>query len=173
MEITLQVCITCLNLLDELCRCDKGVQQEEDDQQEEDPDADEDGLSGVEEAQDAAMKAVENAKSTAKEAVRAAKSANKKAVDGANAVLKLARKKVREAKVAKKRSDNGGVPGVTNVKGRDYYAGVVLKEIGLKTGITDEVIAQIDKLYGKKNPKATKLAAVKAWHALDGYLSKE
>ncbi len=66
--------------------------------------------------------------------------------------------------------------GIVAKNRRDYCAGVVVKKYGLdtlmKTGITDEMVKDVNELHGKANDNESKAYIKHAWHAINGYLKK-
>ena len=62
-----------------------------------------------------------------------------------------------------------GKPAKDMTKGRGYYAGVVCRTMGYKDGITETMIAEVDRLYGKANPQVSKGALGWAISALEGF----
>ncbi len=63
------------------------------------------------------------------------------------------------------------IVGVRSLKNRFFLAGVLLKEKGLKSGVTEELIAELDSRCVKSNMVASKTQLSFAWHALNGYLN--
>lgn len=55
-------------------------------------------------------------------------------------------------------------------KSRAYLAGKLLAAVGLEGGVTPELVAKVDELYGKANPTQTGFDCRAAWHAINGYL---
>ncbi len=60
---------------------------------------------------------------------------------------------------------------VKSICNRLFYAGQVLKERGLGDGLTDELVAEVDKLCKKSNQVASKTQLGYAWHVVNGYLN--
>jgi hypothetical protein len=65
--------------------------------------------------------------------------------------------------------DVGKVAGVKSLRNRLFCAGVVLKKHGIEKGVTEKMIAEVDKLYGRSDMKASKAQLVGAWHVLNGF----
>lgn len=75
-------------------------------------------------------------------------------------------KKEKPAKPVKE----AGPPGVRYTRSRPYLAGVLIKKLGgLKAGITEEHVKQLDEAYGKENPAESMFCLRNAWHAARGY----
>jgi len=55
-------------------------------------------------------------------------------------------------------------------KSRAYLAGKLLAATGLEGGVSPELVAKVDELYGKANPTQTGFDCRAAWHAINGYL---
>ena len=55
-------------------------------------------------------------------------------------------------------------------KSRAYLAGKLLAATGLGIGVSPELVAKVDELYGKANPTQTGFDCRAAWHAINGYL---
>jgi len=55
-------------------------------------------------------------------------------------------------------------------KSRAYLAGKLLAAAGLEGGVSPELVAKVDELYGKANPTQTGFDCRAAWHAINGYL---
>lgn len=55
-------------------------------------------------------------------------------------------------------------------KSRAYLAGKLLAASGLEGGVSPELVAKVDELYGKANPTQTGFDCRAAWHAINGYL---
>ncbi len=93
----------------------------------------------------------------------------------------LLRKKKAEVKKKSGKTRSRGVPGpdvgnpenVNSLRNRLYFAGVVVKEVGIEKGITKEVIQRINELAGKENDKASLSQAIFAWHGINGYIHGE
>lgn len=105
----------------------------------------------------------------------------------AQALVYDAKQKVKDAKRAEtarkkelaKKKNGKGTPGpeiqgelkdVRSLLNRFFYAGVVLKKRGLGPGLTDELVAEVDKLSGKVS-KSTKAQLGSAWHIINGFLN--
>jgi len=62
--------------------------------------------------------------------------------------------------------------GVRNQKTRLYCAGVVIKRYGHDVGVTDEMVQEVNELFGKNpNDKRSREALGFAWGAINGYLN--
>ena len=132
--------------------------QEEDDQEEEEVDPDIEAVETEMEKLEALMK-------KQKEEIKAKKAA--------------LRKKKTEIKRKKGKSRTRGIPGpdvgnpedIKSLKNRLFFAGIAIRELGIEKGLTDELVAKIDGMAEKENPKASKSQAAFAWHAINGYLN--
>ncbi len=114
-------------------------------------------------AEKAKQKEEEKAKKKAeREAEREGKKAER---EKEKADKKAAREAERAAKKAEKKA---GV----RVNGRGYFAGQVFAKHGLEKGITDELAAEVDALYGKPNTDVSKGALKWAFDAIRGYLGQ-
>lgn len=60
-------------------------------------------------------------------------------------------------------------PGVRPMRTRPYLAGVLIAKHGLAAGVTDEMVAELDELYGKANPTESAYRLRDAWHIARGY----
>lgn len=78
-------------------------------------------------------------------------------------------KKVKEPKAKKEKKVKQPKPEGIQTLGRGYYAGQVIKRHGLEKGITDEMAAEVDALYGKANTDVSKGALKWAHDALTGF----
>lgn len=81
-------------------------------------------------------------------------------------------KKRSKAKKAKKETAASPVSGVRLIASRAHHAANIIKEAGLSAGITDAMVQEVDKRYGKPNEKYSKYALTNAWHALNAYLGE-
>ncbi len=71
-------------------------------------------------------------------------------------------------------SKTPSIPGVREVRTRPFLAGIVIKNAGgLKAGVTEDMVAELDKLYGKTNPAESLFTLRNAWHAIRGILQGE
>lgn len=71
---------------------------------------------------------------------------------------------------AKKKEEKESSPTPPRPKaGRGFCAGAVIKKHGLKSPITDEMVAEVDEMCGKENPKESKAWLGMAWHIVNGY----
>jgi len=52
---------------------------------------------------------------------------------------------------------------------RTRVVGVVLKKHGLEKGVTEEMIDEVDAMFGTKNYRQSSMKLVDAWHILQGY----
>lgn len=59
---------------------------------------------------------------------------------------------------------------VRHTKGRPYQAGRVIAEVGTAEGVTQRMVDMVEERCKKKNPKETRFALTRAWHAIDGFL---
>jgi len=88
---------------------------------------------------------------------------------------KTTSKKTEESKNGKPKSAAGpeyeNLAGVRSVLNRRFVAGTVIKTHGLPKGVTDEMVEEVDKLYGSSNPKASRSQLTDAWHAINGYVN--
>lgn len=62
-----------------------------------------------------------------------------------------------------------GPPGVRESPTRAFYAGQVVTSRGLAHGITEDMVAEVDELYGKENPVESLFRLRDAWHAIRAY----
>jgi hypothetical protein len=62
------------------------------------------------------------------------------------------------------------VPGVRPMRSRPYYAGAIIAKHGLAAGVTPEMVAELDELYGKVNPAESRFRLCEAWQSARGYL---
>lgn len=62
------------------------------------------------------------------------------------------------------------VPGVRPTRTRPYLAGVIVAKHGLAAGITDAMVAELDKAYGKPNPRESAFCLKNAHHAARGFI---
>lgn len=74
-------------------------------------------------------------------------------------------------------------PGVRNTRARPYLAGIIIKQHmaeagangkpqGLKCGITEAMVAELDEAYGKPNERESMFTLRNAYHAIRGYVTK-
>jgi hypothetical protein len=66
-------------------------------------------------------------------------------------------------------SDEESIPGVRRMWTRGYVAGQIIKKYGLEAGITEELVNEIDQLFGKTNYGQSWSVATAAWHGIRGY----
>lgn len=52
---------------------------------------------------------------------------------------------------------------------RAYFAGVVLKKHGFANGITDAMVRELDKLYGKPSPRESRAMLRVGWNLCRGF----
>jgi len=103
-----------------------------------------------------------------KEVERARKAkARQEAAEEKKAAREKAKAEKEQAKANK--AAGKGKPAKDMAKGRGYYAGVVCRTMGYKDGITETMIAEVDRLYGKANPQVSKGALGWAISALEGF----
>jgi hypothetical protein len=63
-------------------------------------------------------------------------------------------------------------PGVAaGMKTRAGCAGAVVAKYGLAAGVTDAMIAEVDKAYGRPNPTESSICTRNAFHAITAYLT--
>lgn len=83
-----------------------------------------------------------------------------------------AEKPAKEKKPTKPAKDDDGtakIPGVRETRTRPFLAGCLIKENGMGAGITDAMVAELDKQYGKTNPAESLFCLRNAWHSIRGY----
>lgn len=96
-----------------------------------------------------------------KKAAAAAKKA--KAAEEKKAAAAAKKKAAEEKKAA-------AIPGVRETRTRPFLAGVVIANHGgLKAGVTEEMVQELDELYGKENPSESMFTLRNAWHAIRGF----
>ena len=61
-------------------------------------------------------------------------------------------------------------PGVRHSDSRPYHAGRLFAQYGLGTGVTPEMVARINKRYGRPNQTESEHSLRRAHHAIRGYL---
>jgi flagellar biosynthesis GTPase FlhF len=116
-----------------------------------------------------ADKAADKAKKEEEKAVKKAereKAKADKAADREKAKADKAAEKAAE-KAAKKESKEK--KGVRDSATRGYFAGKVMFKHGLDKGITEEMIAEVDTMYGKPNHDVSRGALAWAYSGLRGY----
>lgn len=86
----------------------------------------------------------------------------------------FSKKAAKPAKVAKAPVEDGQVrvPRVRSTETRPFLAGQIIKEYGLDVGVTDEMIAELDRRYGTNKPRECAHILRHAWHSVRGYLSE-
>ena len=62
------------------------------------------------------------------------------------------------------------VPGVRPMRARPYLAGSIIAKHGLVAGVTDVMVAELDKAYGKPNHNESQFCLKNAFHAVRGYM---
>lgn len=98
-----------------------------------------------------------------------------KKTDAEKAAEKAAAKKAAKEKAAKEKEKtaarmiNKTLNKVNPTAGRAYFAGQVLKEFGLEKGVTEEMVQEVNKRYGKPNDNQTWFLLGNAWHALNAW----
>ncbi len=60
---------------------------------------------------------------------------------------------------------------IKSICNRLFYAGQLLKQRGLEEGLSDDLIAEVDRLCGKPNQAASRTQLGYAWHVVNGYLN--
>jgi hypothetical protein len=103
------------------------------------------------------------------------KAAEKKKTEEEKAAKAESKKAEREAKKAAKKAEREAAKAAKSKKGlsRGYFAGVVMKKYGCPETITEQMIAEVDALYGKPNSVVSKGALGWAQDALQGYHAVE
>jgi len=66
---------------------------------------------------------------------------------------------------------DGELVGVRSIHNRQFCAGVVLREAGIESGLTDKIISDLARRFGDDNLVANKAHLRCAWHTLNGYLN--
>jgi len=56
---------------------------------------------------------------------------------------------------------------------RSFLAGVVLKRHGVETGVSEDMIQELNEMYGNQNDKQSENRLRLAWHVINGYLDEE
>ena len=68
--------------------------------------------------------------------------------------------------------DVGSPSGVNSIRNRLFYCGVVLREKGLSTGVTDELVEQVFACLPKlPDKRASEIQLRSAWHVVNGYVN--
>ncbi len=100
------------------------------------------------------------------------KAAAEKAKAEAAAAKEAAKKKAAEEKAAAKAAaKTPSLPGVRETVTRPFVAGQIIKRHGgLAAGVTDAMVAELDKEYGKVNPTESMFCMRNAWHAIRGFM---
>ena len=109
-------------------------------------------------------------KAAEKAAAKLQKDADKKAAEEKKAADKAAAK---AAKDAAKAAAAPGIPGVRETRTRPYLAGTLIAKYGPAAGVTEEMVAELDDLYGKVNPVESLFTLRNAWHAVRGFTEKK
>jgi hypothetical protein len=52
---------------------------------------------------------------------------------------------------------------------RPFMAGQVLRKLGMKNGVTEKMVAELNTAYGDENTKESTFALRNAWHAIRGF----
>jgi len=61
------------------------------------------------------------------------------------------------------------IPGVRPTRTRPYLAGAIVAKHGLAAGVTPAMVGELDKAYGKPNPRESQFCLKNAWHACRAY----
>lgn len=121
---------------------------------------------------DAAEKKTEKTEAE-KKAEADKKEADKAAKEAAKAEEKAKKAKEKEdAKKAAEAAKANAPKNIRPVRSRIFLGAQVLKKHGLKVGITDEIVNEVDAMCENHNPKETRAWLTMAWHALNGYLGE-
>lgn len=89
---------------------------------------------------------------------------------GGAGVKKAKKKKAAQEAPEKVAEDPKGGLGVREgSRSRPYLAGIILKKHGIDSGVTEEMVAELDAAYGKPNPRESKFTLRNAWHCVRGY----
>ena len=62
------------------------------------------------------------------------------------------------------------VPGERMKKSRRYMAGVVVAKYGIESGVTAQMIEELDKMYGKANPRISAVLLLDSIYIISGYV---
>ncbi len=67
------------------------------------------------------------------------------------------------------------IPGVsTTARTRCYYAAIIIRRHGgIEAGVTPEMVAELDEMYGKPSPVQAMFDLQRTWHAIHGYLEAD
>jgi outer membrane biosynthesis protein TonB len=66
-------------------------------------------------------------------------------------------------------SKGSATRGVRDGATRPFYAGKVIKAHGLENGVTESMVAALDKTFGRPNERQSFFILRNAWHAIRGY----
>ena len=66
--------------------------------------------------------------------------------------------------------EGDSVNGVRFGETRPFLCGQTLAEVGMLTGVTDEMVAAVDEASGKPNPRESRFALRNGWQAVRGYM---
>ena len=72
-------------------------------------------------------------------------------------------------KKEKKKNKLIGLRGNANTRAR--IAGIVIKKYGLKKGVTQDMINEVDSIYEKSNYRQSHNRLIEAWHSIQGYVN--
>ncbi len=92
-------------------------------------------------------------------------------------VIEEEKPKAKKEKTTRKRGvdgppiEGGNPVGIRSIRNRLFCAGVILRDRGLTSGLSDDLIEEVDKLCGKSNNVASKTQLGLAWHVVNGYLN--
>jgi len=112
---------------------------------------------------------VDDVKEEPKKKMRAPSKASKSAKNAkVEDDVKEEESKKKSSEVESKKPKNVGKRSIRN---RRYCAGIVLREHGLEEGITEEMIQEVDAMYGDSNMVASKSQLTDAWHAINGFVN--
>lgn len=80
--------------------------------------------------------------------------------------------KKKAAKPPKEEKPKGpSADGVRFSKSRPYLAGIVVKKLGIESGVTQKHVDELNKAYGKPNDHQSWFVMRNAWHSVRGYMS--
>lgn len=120
----------------------------------------------AEKAQAAADKAAAKAKEASDKAAAKAKAAEERAAKAAAKAAEKEKKKAERA-AGKTATNSYGIPGVHPQMTRSYCAGIVLKKYGQAAGVTQQMIDEVDAMYGKPNQVHSRMRLSDGWHLLN------
>lgn len=119
----------------------------------------------------AVQEAIENGEGVEVEGQKKASGGAKKDADKKDTPAKGKGKKDDDDDEAKpEKPKKPSTPGVRNSRTRPFLAGVLIKKHGRKAGVTDEMVAELDEMYGKENPAESMFCLRNAWHAIRGFM---